>query len=98
MDIIGSTQYVDLKHQQESWYQLEVINQWDFITKPICYRYSGDVLIMYCLRYSTKKDEFSTTSIIVTNITTEIKEELVKMGYIMCRDIKTKDMTKDDQG
>jgi hypothetical protein len=55
MEILGSTRYVDLTTQKEPWYQLEVINMWDWKTKPVCFDYAGKTLISYCLFLCTPK-------------------------------------------
>ena len=77
MKIYGSTQYVDPSKVKE-WYQLSVINQWDFITKPICFETLGETTIAYCLHYRTLKEYKE-----VETITDEMKEELLKQGYTL---------------
>jgi len=83
MEILGSTQYVDFSKQKDKWYQLEVINQWDFKTKSICFRYSGNTLISYSLKLYTptggnicKKEE-------VEDITKEMENTLINNGYTL---------------
>lgn len=77
MKIYGSTQYVDPSKVKE-WYQLSVINQWDFITKPICFETFGETTIAYCLHYNTLKKYKE-----VETITDEMKEELINEGYTL---------------
>lgn len=83
MKIFGSTQYVNLSERVEPWYQLEVINMWDWKTKAICFKYAGKTLISYCLKLNTVINENSYTSIPVEDITDEMKNELLKMGYTL---------------
>ena len=75
MKIYGSTQYVDPSKVKE-WYQLSVINQWDFITKPICFETLGQTTIAYCLKHRS-----SSMYKTVETITDEMKEELINQGY-----------------
>lgn len=81
MKIFGSTQYVDLEQRKEVWYQLEVINMWDWSTPAICYDYVGKTLISYALHLNTPKSSNSWESKIITELTDEMKETLVSMGY-----------------
>lgn len=83
MEIIGSAQYVDLKTQKESWYQLYVINQWDFKTKAICFQRLGTTIISYCLKLNTPKTKDSYKSEIVEIITDEMKDELISKGMTL---------------
>lgn len=82
MEIFGSTSYIDLSKQKESWYQLRVTNQWEWGIKSICSKPLSDgYIIYYHLKYNTPKSTDSYKSEIVLDITNEIKEELTKMGY-----------------
>jgi hypothetical protein len=81
MEILGSNRYVDLTKQKGSWYQLSVINMWDWSTPTVCYGYVGKTLISYALHFNTPKTENSWDSKVVTEITEEMKDELTKMGY-----------------
>jgi len=83
MKILGSTQYVNLKTQKDPWYQLKVINQWDWKTKAICFEYVSGTLITFCLNLNTPKTDNSYKSEIVEIITPEIKNTLIDMGYIV---------------
>lgn len=80
MKIYRSTQWVDPSENKE-WYSLEVINQWDWITEPICFRNLDGNLISYCLNKNTSINEVQTKSESITELTQEIKEALLKMGY-----------------
>ena len=80
MIIYGSTQWVDPSRNKE-WYSLEVINQWDCITKSVCFKNLGSVLISYCLNKNTAINDTQAKREIVTELTQEIKDELLKMGY-----------------
>lgn len=81
MKIFGSTQYVNLEEREQPWYQLEVINQWDFKSKAVCYDYSRETLISYCLKKNTKTSENSYKSEIIENLNSEMQREVIKMGY-----------------
>jgi len=80
MIIYGSAQWVDPTENSE-WYQLSVINQWDWKTKAVCFKNLGGQLISYTLHKSTVSDNTQTVSITIPKITQEMKDELVKMGY-----------------
>ncbi len=80
MKIYGSTQWVD-PSQNKEWYSLEVINQWDFKTDPIYFQYLGDSLLSYCLNKNTTINDTEIKRERVIEITREIKNELLKMGY-----------------
>ena len=81
MEILGSTQYVNLEIQKEQWYQLAVISQWDFSLKSVCYKYSESTLINYCLQLCTpiSNDRYNTKKI--ESLTDEMKEILLSKGY-----------------
>ena len=81
MEILGSTQYVDLEEQKEQWYQLSVINQWDLSTKAVCFNNVGNTLISYCLNLCTpiSNDRYKTEKI--EELTDEMKHILLSKGY-----------------
>jgi len=81
MEILGSSRYVDLTKQKGSWYQLSVINMWDWSTPAVCYGYAGKTLISYALHYNTPISENSWESKIITELTDEMKESLLLDGY-----------------
>jgi len=81
MDILESTQHVDLNKQKGSWIQLEVINQWDWKTKAICFQNLSGNIISYCLKSNTPKTGNSYKSEVIENITGKMKAKLIKMGY-----------------
>jgi len=81
MEILGSTQYVDLTQQKEPWYQLSVINQWDWSTKPVCFNYAGKVFISYCLYRCTPVSEVQYNQEIVEALTSEMENCLLLKGY-----------------
>ena len=88
MDILGSTQYVDLKEQKEPWYQLSVINQWDWSTKAICFKKLDErTTIKYCLKLNTPKSEKRWKSEVVENITEEMKQVLLDKGMTIYKKI-----------
>jgi hypothetical protein len=80
MIIYGSTQWVDPSENKE-WYSLEVINQWDWITDPVCFQNLRGNLISYCLNKNTAINDTQAKRERVTELTQEIKDELIRMGY-----------------
>jgi len=81
MIIHGSSQWVD-PAQNKEWYSLGVINQWDWITKPVCFKtLSGGHLIAYCLNKNLSINETQYKLEVVTDLSQEMKDELVCMGY-----------------
>lgn len=80
MIIYGSTQWVDPSENKE-WYSLEVINQWDWKTDPVCFQNLSGHLISYCLNKNTAISDTQAKRERVTELTQEIKDELLKMGY-----------------
>jgi hypothetical protein len=84
MVVLGSTQYVDLKVQKEGWYQLSVINQWDFKSKAVCFsQMRNGLLVYYSLQYNTPTSSGSYISTEVINITPEMKEAIITAGYLL---------------
>lgn len=81
MEILGSTQYVDLEKQKEQWYQLSVINQWDWSTKAVCFSNVGNTLISYCINLCTpiSNDRYRIEKI--EELTDEMKDFLLSKGY-----------------
>lgn len=81
MEILGSTQYIDLQKQKEQWYQLSVISQWDWSTKAVCFSYVDNTLISYCLNLCTpvSNNTYKTEKIEV--LTDEMKNFLLSNGY-----------------
>ena len=84
MKIYDSTTYVHPnKEGHTQWYQLEVINMWEF-APSICTRKAGDHIIMFKLTNCYRKEGSDSYScIIVRELTQEMKEELVKNGYTL---------------
>ena len=80
MIIYGSTRWVDPAKNKE-WYSLEMINQWDCITKPVCFEETDRHPIVYSLRKTTVVNNTWYESVIVTDVSQEMKDELVSMGY-----------------
>jgi hypothetical protein len=80
MIIYGSTQWVDPSENKE-WYSLEVINQWDWKTDPVCFQNLSGHLISYCLNKNTAINDTQAKREKVKDLTQEIKDELVRMGY-----------------
>ena len=81
MEILGTTQYVHLETQTESWYQLSVINQWDWSKKAVCYREAGNCTIGYVLYKCTKTSNHSFDQELIEVLTDEMKAELINNGY-----------------
>lgn len=86
MEILNSTEYVDLKKQKESWYQLNVINQWDWSTKPVCFQELPDGhLIKFCLKKYTPLTDKMCQGELVEELTEEMRTALDEMGYIIAK-------------
>jgi len=88
MNILDSTTYVDLKTQKENWYQLSVINMWDWSTKPICYRQLDNVLIPYCLYKYSIQNESSCKQELISELNVEMENILKQKGYITNNEAK----------
>ena len=83
MEILGSTQYVNLKTQKEPWLQLSVINQWDWKTKAVSFEMLGKVRISYCVKLNTPKTQNSYKSETIEKLTIEMEQELVCKGHTL---------------
>ena len=83
MEILGSTQYQDAIKQKKPWYQLRVINRWDWITEPVCFENIRGVRISYCLTLNTPTSDTGWTSEVIKNITNEMKEVLLSKGLTL---------------
>jgi len=87
MIIYDITQWVDPAKNKE-WYSLRVLSQWDF-TKPVCFEErSNRDPIVFSLRKNTIINNTSYESVIVTNLSQEMKDELVSMGYSLLNRIQ----------
>jgi hypothetical protein len=82
MKIYGSTQWVDPSENKE-WYSLEVISQWDWEKTPICFQNLNGHIISYCLNKNTSISDTQAKRERVTQLTQEMQEALVKMGYLL---------------
>ena len=83
MIIHGSTQYVDPKTNKE-WYSLEVVNKWDWKTKSTCYLdFSGNTISYALYKNVSNQDSNSYERELIKNPTEEMKNELIKMGYLI---------------
>jgi hypothetical protein len=82
MIIYGSTIWVDPSEHTE-WYKLEVINQWDWIQNPICYQKIDGNLISFSLIKCTSINNEQYVTEKVTELSQEMKDELIKMGYTL---------------
>jgi len=83
MEIFGSAQYVGSKTRETNWYQLYVINQWDFKSHAVCFSYVKDIIIYYSLRLSTPTSNDSYKSEEITKLTKEMKKVIVSNGYFI---------------
>ena len=83
MEILGSTQYVNLKTQKEPWLQLSVINQWDWKTKAVSFKLLDNKRISYCVKLNTPKTEDSYKSKTIENLTDKMKQELIDKGHTL---------------
>jgi hypothetical protein len=84
MKIYSSTAYVDPSKEKE-WYQLQVINQWDWVSKSICYQYIGNTLISYKLLKYISISDTQIKCINITELTPEMEIEIFNMGYTLKR-------------
>lgn len=81
MKVYGSTQYFDREKEEDTYYELSVISQWDWSAKTICYKNLKDgYLISYSLRQGNPHKIME-----LSDITDEIREELESMGYRMAK-------------
>jgi hypothetical protein len=82
MEIYGSTIWVNPEETKE-WYQLQVISQWDWDSKAICFKQIGNDIISYKLCHhiadAEKQPYLSCNTVDI--ITDEMKEELINQGY-----------------
>lgn len=77
MKIYGSTQYFDRDKETDLYYELNVVSQWDWSAKTICWKNLKDgTLIRYSLRQGNPHKIMTSE-----DITPEIREELESMGY-----------------
>ena len=83
MKIFESTQYVNSHERKQPWYNLSIVSQWDWKTDTVCYNSLDGVFISYRLNLNTKTSENSWHSEIIENLTEEMKQELIKMGYTL---------------
>jgi hypothetical protein len=81
MKIHHSTEYIDPSKNKE-WYQLDVINQYYFNPKPVCFRYIDNNLIPYSLIHNVVIDSHCKSNAVL-EVTKEMENELVSMGYTL---------------
>lgn len=85
MKILSPNQYVNLSEQKNIWYQLSVINKWDFDSTPVCSNLvktsiSSEVIhykLMRCTPIDKKRYKWEA----VTELTPEMKAALIADGY-----------------
>ena len=81
MKIYDSSIFVD----EPEYFQLSVICVWDFITKPVCYKYcknlGGQNLISYCLYKKQETSNGIWHAEPINTLTNDMKNELISMGY-----------------
>ncbi len=84
MKIHESSIWVDPAENAE-WYQLSVINMWDWSTKSICFKNLDGHLISYCLyKYTTIDDAiYRKHAVTASELSQETKDQLEEMGYIL---------------
>ena len=80
MKIYGTAEWVDPAKNKE-WYSLDVINQWDWGITPVCFKNFNGHIIPYCLNKYISINDTQAEKELVTELTQEIKDELVRMGY-----------------
>jgi len=75
--------YQSTTHVQEPigtrYYQLNVISQWDWHRKACCYKGDISYSLWKCVRISDTESRIE----IVSDLTNEIREELIEMGYTL---------------
>ncbi len=85
MKILSPNQYVDLSEQKDVWYQLAVINKWDFDSTPVCSNLvktsiSSEIIhykLMRCTPIDSKRYKFEP----ITELTPEMQAALIADGY-----------------
>ena len=83
MKIYHSTEYIKPEDDKVGNLKLEVVSQWDFTTKRVCYETlsRGDV-IGFALKKCTKVISKTTTEWgYVEKLTKDMKKELIRLGY-----------------
>ena len=83
MKIFSSTEYNS--DRSKPWYELVVINQWDFKTTPVCFGTSNGHIISYSLCLNTPLNENTAKHSTVEKLTEEMKEELTSQGYTLAK-------------
>lgn len=74
---------------KKEWYQLEIINMWDWSTKKICFKNDGDGHIFsYCLNKYIRIDKKHSKFEKITELSDDIKKELISMGYTLASLVK----------
>jgi len=89
MKILNHAQYVNLAEQKDVWYQLSVINKWDFDSTPVCSKVATTSIssetIHYKLMRCTPIDEKRYKWESVTELTPEMRAALIADGYILSK-------------
>lgn len=77
MKIYNSTEYFDREKETELYYELSVVNQWNWSAKTICWnKLSDGTIIRYELRQGNPHKIMS-----LEDITEEMRRKLTEMGY-----------------
>jgi len=71
--------------KDKEWYQLEVINMWDWGSERICFEKSDDHVFAYKLKHNKRVEENRWKSEDVTELTDEMKTTLQEMGYELAK-------------
>jgi len=85
MKILSPNQHVNLSEQADIWYQLSVINKWDFDSTPVCSNLvktsiSSEVIhykLMRCAPINSKRYKWEA----ITEPTPEMQAALIADGY-----------------
>ncbi len=83
MKIYENAIYVNERKIGVSFFQLEVKNIRDFENKAICFRKVFNDIVNYYLVENTPITETKTKMKVVDILTTEMKQELINMGYTL---------------
>ena len=81
MKIYTPTAYVNHKESVGQWFQLEVLNMWDFKNQSVCSSRCIGHTIRYYLNSCVATSDTSYKSTIVETLTDEMKYEIISMGY-----------------
>jgi hypothetical protein len=95
LKIYGSCEYMSPEEKAVGDLQLEVNSMWKFPYRDVCFKVlSSGNCIEYDLKECVEVINEKTTKWAPAEVTKEIAEELVKMGYTLTREYKSKEEGK----